>query len=123
MKIFVNLTTFPPRTVITMEFQVKAKELIGDLKTLIQGKLRLRPDRQRLIFRGQVLHDGQTLDTCKIEENSTVHLIPMKQLVDQEGVLPTTMIFQWADITDPEQIGSGKSASVFRARLGKDGLQ
>jgi serine/threonine protein kinase/ubiquitin len=35
--------------------------------------------------------------------------------------LPTTMLFKWTDLCDAKQIGSGTTADVFLAQLGKDG--
>jgi len=48
---------------------------IETYKTLIQDKIGMPPDQQRLIFEGLQLGDGELLSACGIEHGSVVHLV------------------------------------------------
>jgi len=48
------------------------------LKQACESKVSLPPDQQRLIFKGRILKDEQTLESFKIENGVTVHLVKAK---------------------------------------------
>ncbi|GLT89708.1 hypothetical protein SLE2022_076840 [Rubroshorea leprosula] len=59
--------------------EVKASDTIGLVKTKIQESENITPNQQRLFFSGQQLEDSRTLADYKIDEDSTLLLIPSQQ--------------------------------------------
>ena len=59
-----------------LALDVRSTDTIGDLKTKIHVKLRVRPSRQRLVFEGRMLvDDGRTLADCGVgAESACLHL-------------------------------------------------
>lgn len=57
---------------------------VGDAATVLELKqaceksVSLAPEAQRLIFKGRILKDDQTLESYKIENGVTVHLVKAK---------------------------------------------
>merc|ERR1711862_442554 len=54
---------------------VEEGESIEDVKAKIAEKEGIPPERQRLVFGGQQLQDGKTLDDYDVGDDSTLHLV------------------------------------------------
>jgi len=59
----------------TFETNADSSMTIGELKAALEPRAGVPPDRQRLIFRGRILGNEQTLTSCGIENNNTVFLV------------------------------------------------
>ena len=59
----------------TVTIDVEAGESIEDVKAKISEKEGIPPEQQRLIFGGQQLQDGKTIDDYDVGDDATLHLV------------------------------------------------
>ena len=59
----------------TTSLSVKDSDTIENFKLQIQDKEGILHDRQRLVYAGQQLEDGQTLRDCNIQNESLIYLL------------------------------------------------
>ena len=59
----------------TVSVEVEEGESIEDVKAKISEKEGIPPEQQRLIFGGQQLQDGKTLDDYDVSDDATLHLV------------------------------------------------
>lgn len=78
MQIFVKTFT---GTTITLE--VEPTDRIEDVKEMIQNKEGISPSNQILIFAGEALEEGNTLQDYSIQRESTFHLL-LRLILEQE---------------------------------------
>nr|XP_051202577.1 ubiquitin-like [Lolium perenne] len=58
-----------------LALDVRSTDTMGHVKTMIGGKLRVPPPRQRLVFDGKVLgDDGRSLADCGVGKEAFLHL-------------------------------------------------
>ena len=55
-------------------FDIQPHDTIDNLKSMIQEKVGIPPDQQRLLYSGKLLEDGHTLSDYNVQKESTIHV-------------------------------------------------
>lgn len=99
-------------------FTIPLTSTLSDLKTLIEQKLNISEDRQRLIFRGQVLNDNIPLSEHRIQDGQTVHMIAKATQVEE----PETPVEQVIEPVEEQERIDGEIVNNILRTLGETSL-
>ena len=72
------------------DIEVNGKGTVRDLKEACVEKAGISADEMRLIFKGKILKDENTLEEYKIEDGVTVHLVKGKSAASSEPSASST---------------------------------
>ncbi|KAL7543922.1 hypothetical protein ACHAXR_013301 [Thalassiosira sp. AJA248-18] len=76
----------------TVSIEIEEGESIEDVKAKIAEKEGIPPEQQRIIFGGQQLQDGKTVDDYNIGDDATLHLV-LRLRGGGRGVFPVDESF------------------------------
>ncbi|KAF0699988.1 Aste57867_9468 [Aphanomyces stellatus] len=74
----------------TFSLHVSRSISVRDLKTELQGTTHVPLQRQRLIYRGKLLRDGDVLSAYNVEDGHTVHLVARPERASLPDAMATT---------------------------------
>jgi len=90
----------------TVSVEVEEGESIEDVKSKISEKEGIPPEQQRLIFGGQQLQDGKTLDDYDVGDDATLHLVLRLRGGTRTGRVVDTLIGRGAFPVDEDFVKS-----------------
>lgn len=87
---------------------------IRDIKDLIEKKMDVSPNSQKLFFKGKALLDDLTLCDYNILNNNLIQLMVLHQLVDHETVTDApSKLFKIGDIIDARDVDGHSSTCAW----------
>ncbi|CAM9354746.1 unnamed protein product, partial [Phaeothamnion confervicola] len=112
---------------------VLRRTLVQDVKINVKDKTGVPETRQRLIYRGRVLQDGDLLSSYRVQPGHTVHMVsrpPPEQMPHAAptaaaagggaGLSPPSLAAAAARATAP-RLGGAAAASLWEGGGGDDG--
>ena len=86
----------------SLALNVEASDTVGEVKVMIQKKIRIPPAQQQLVFAAKHLKNGRTLAEYNVCQRSLLHLTPsllggMKILVTMPGGMEITLEVNGSD--------------------------
>lgn len=58
-----------------IEVEINQDALVKELKEQLVSKVNADSTEMKLIFKGKILKDHETLEACKVEDGITMHLV------------------------------------------------
>jgi hypothetical protein len=81
----VHLTVKAPRGVSWAITVPSVKSTVADIKAVLSSPSATPADRQRLVYRGHMLKDEDTLEKCGIEQDSVLHMVAKLLPGEEDG--------------------------------------
>ncbi|ETV96824.1 hypothetical protein H310_10115 [Aphanomyces invadans] len=114
----------------TFSLTVARSVSIRDLKTTLQTTTAVPPQRQRLIYRGKLLRDGDLLSAYNVEDGHTVHMVARPDRAQQPTSPTPLSSSRLAPLHDTAEMlqsrlarldaSTASSLATMRRRLGVD---
>ncbi|KAG0223760.1 hypothetical protein BGW42_005547 [Actinomortierella wolfii] len=98
----------------THAVSIQLNKKVADLKQLLHEKLEVPTNRQRLIYRGQLMRDERVLKDYALEDGHTLHLVTRP-----EDALPTNQRNDESRSGHSATVGGGSSGSSLRFTPGE----
>ncbi|OAY65448.1 Ubiquitin domain-containing protein DSK2b [Ananas comosus] len=99
--------------------QVDLEATVGAFKAVVAGSCDVPAEQQRLIYKGRILKDDQTLASYGVESDHTIHLV--RGAAPSSTPAPTTTTNQGASRTPNSSPPGGGSGSLFPGLGGMSG--
>lgn len=92
------------------ELTISPSITILDLKNLVAEKSSIPADRQRLIYSGKVLKDGETVESYKVQSGHTIHMVKSAAKPAEPAAAPLASSAPSEASGVPSNIAAGQGA-------------